>query len=280
MKAQLLVLVSAALPYAIAAGILLAVLLTEAWRPAQPGTRGERCVVNFALFACAAFVELLIPFGLVSAALWARTHDLGLLNWLAVSSPFCVGIGVVALDAALYWQHRAMHAVSGFWRLHRVHHSDIGFDVSTALRFHPLETPVTLILMCGGILLIGPPQAAVVIFSTLKIAAALFEHANVRLPNRLDRVVRRVFVTPELHRMHHSASSAEANRNFATVFSVWDRLFGSYCPPRTRGLTLGLGEFRSPSDQQFAKLLLQPISGISWRQASRSPRRPDVSIEH
>jgi sterol desaturase/sphingolipid hydroxylase (fatty acid hydroxylase superfamily) len=280
MKTQLLPVIPAMLPYAIAAATLVAISLIEAWRPAQPGARGGRWAINFALFACAAFVELLIPFGLVTAARWAHVHHLGFLNWLDISNPLRTGVGIGALDAALYWQHRAMHAVSGFWHLHRVHHSDLGFDVSTALRFHPLETPVTLILMCGGILLIGPPEAAVAIFSTLKIAAALFEHANVRLPNRLDRVARWVFVTPELHRMHHSASSAEANRNFATVFSVWDRLFGSYCPPRTQRLTLGLGEFRSPSDQQFMKLLLQPLSGISWRQASRSPRRPDVSIGH
>jgi sterol desaturase/sphingolipid hydroxylase (fatty acid hydroxylase superfamily) len=279
MKTQLLAAIPAMLPYAIAFAVLAAIGLIEAWRPARSGARGERWAVNFALFACAALVELPIPFGLIPAALWARTHHLGLLNWLEISNPLRVGSGIVALDAALYWQHRAMHAVSGFWRLHRVHHSDLGFDVSTALRFHPLETPVTLILMCGGTLLIGPPQAAVAIFAALKIAAALFEHANVRLPGRLDRLVRRVFVTPGLHRVHHSASLPEANKNFATVFSVWDRVFGSYCAPRMQDLALGLDEFRSPLDQRFVKLLLQPFSGISWSQISRSPRPPDATIE-
>jgi sterol desaturase/sphingolipid hydroxylase (fatty acid hydroxylase superfamily) len=169
---------------------------------------------------------------------------------------------VVALDAALYGQHRVMHTFEPLWRLHRVHHTDPEFDVTTALRFHPLELPVTLALMCAAVLVAGPSVLAVALFSVIKVAMSLIEHANFSLPRRLDRALRRLLVTPDVHRVHHSVHYDEGNSNFGTIFSLWDRLCGSYCDrPRAAGAAMRFGVTGLDDglrEQTLRRLLSQP----------------------
>lgn len=170
--------------------------------------------------------------------------------------------GIVLLDVAIYWQHRLLHIVPFLWRLHRVHHADTGFDVTTGVRFHPLEIVVSMLIKLGLIALLGVPPLAVLVFELALSAGSIITHANVSLPPRIDRAVRWVFVTPDMHRIHHSVHQDETNSNFGFHLSLWDRLFGSYrARPRDgqREMAIGLNEFRNSRDQTLWALLLNPF---------------------
>jgi len=170
--------------------------------------------------------------------------------------------GVLLLDVAIYWQHRILHMVPFLWRLHRVHHADVGFDVTTGVRFHPLEIVLSMAIKLGLIALLGVPALAVLIFELALSAGSLFTHANVALPPKLDHAVRWVFVTPDMHRIHHSVHKDETDSNFGFHLSFWDRIFGSYRDqPRDdqTTMTIGLHEFRDDRDQTLWSLLLNPF---------------------
>lgn len=246
-----------------ATALALGALLTaEALWPRRRPRRGRRWLQNLALLACAGLVLAALPVASIGVAAWARTHDLGLFALLPLPAALQLGLSLVALDLAMYWQHRAMHGPAWLWRLHRVHHSDIEFDATTALRFHPAELLAATLWKWAAIVLLGAPPLGVLAFEAVTGIAALLVHANLRLPARLDRALRVLFVTPDLHRVHHSVEFDEGNRNFGTIFSAWDRLFGSHCAQPRGGheqMPIGLPEFREPDAQGLRALLLQPL---------------------
>ncbi len=153
------------------------------------------------------------------------------------------------MDFIIYLQHVLVHAVPALWRLHRVHHADLDYDVTTGARFHPIEIILSMLIKFATIVVLGPPLVAVVIFEVVLNAMAMFNHGNVRLPLGLDRVLRLIIVTPDMHRVHHSVEDDEANSNFGFNLSVWDRLFGTYRgQPRGghEGMTIGIHHYREP----------------------------------
>jgi sterol desaturase/sphingolipid hydroxylase (fatty acid hydroxylase superfamily) len=175
---------------------------------------------------------------------------------------------VIVLDCAIYWQHRLLHKIPILWRLHRVHHADIGFDVTTAVRFHPFEIAVSMGIKLAFIALFGIPALAVLIFEILLSAGSLFTHANIRLPDTFERRLRWLLVTPEMHRIHHSVHWDETNSNFGFHLSLWDRIFGSYRDqPRDEQTTMqiGLHEFRDRRDQSLWALLVNPFRSAGGR---------------
>jgi sterol desaturase/sphingolipid hydroxylase (fatty acid hydroxylase superfamily) len=172
-------------------------------------------------------------------------------------------LSVVALDLIIYWQHVMFHALPNLWRLHQVHHADRDFDVTTGLRFHPIEILLSMGLKIAAISLLGPPAIAVLIFEVLLNTTALFNHANVSLPRPLDRVLRGMLVTPDMHRIHHSAIAAETNSNYGFNLPWWDYLFGTY---RDRpamghpGMTIGLSAYQKTLGvSQLPWILLLPF---------------------
>lgn len=186
----------------------------------------------------------------------------GLLNLIDLPFWAKVVIGVVVLDGIIWAQHLAMHNVPVLWRLHRVHHADLDIDVTTGLRFHPVEIILSMALKLGAIALLGPPALAVLIFEILLNGGAMFNHANVALPRWLDRVLRTVIVTPDFHRVHHSVIVSETNSNFGFSLSVWDRLFGTYTAQPAEGhlgMDIGLAEYRDGDRQGFGWMLALPF---------------------
>lgn len=196
-------------------------------------------------------LRLVFPVAATGLALQASAHGWGLLQQVALPASFRILLGVIILDLAIYFQHVLFHAVPVFWRLHRVHHADLDFDVTTGSRFHPFEIFLSMAIKCAVILAFGPPALAVLIFEVVLNAAAMFNHANVRIPLAIERVVRWFIVTPDMHRVHHSIQPSETNSNFGFNLSVWDRLFGTYrAAPALghAGMTIGLEGLRNPRE--------------------------------
>lgn len=173
-------------------------------------------------------LRLLFPLAAVGFALLAAGRGWGLLNAFALPFWWAFALSVIALDFAIYLQHVMFHAVPLLWRLHRVHHADADFDVTTGARFHPIEILLSMLIKFGAIAVLGAPAAAVLVFEVLLNATAMFNHANLRLPEPVDRWLRRMLVTPEMHRIHHSMEPDEANSNFGFNLPWWDRLCGTY----------------------------------------------------
>jgi sterol desaturase/sphingolipid hydroxylase (fatty acid hydroxylase superfamily) len=172
---------------------------------------------------------------------------------------------IVLLDLAIYAQHVAMHKVPWLWRLHRVHHADVDVDVTTGVRFHPLEILLSLGLKAGVVIVIGAPAGAVLLFEVLLNASSMFNHANLRLPAAADRVVRLLLVTPDMHRVHHSLDRQEADHNFGFNVPWWDRAFGTYRPEPQHpheSMPLGVASFRGAREQRIDRLLVQPFQGV------------------
>ena len=247
-------------------GLLATFMLAEAFWPRQRGRERpwRRWPANLGLAVAGSLsVQLLGPTTAVAAAVWAQAHEIGLLHALPLPATVQWVLTLLALDALIYGQHRVMHRWSPLWRLHRVHHTDIALDASSALRFHPLEIVLSMLLKALAVVLLGAPVGAVLAFEILLNGLALFNHANLALPVRLDRWLCWVIVTPDMHRIHHRPAPAEHDRNFGFNLSCWDRLFGSYrdqpAAPQA-SMTLGLDQYRSRADQTFGALLLQP-----WR---------------
>jgi sterol desaturase/sphingolipid hydroxylase (fatty acid hydroxylase superfamily) len=197
-----------------------------------------------------ALLRLVFPLAAVGMATTAELNGWGLFNrveapwWLALSA------SVIILDGAIYLQHVMFHAVPLFWRLHRVHHADLDFDVTTGSRFHPVEILLSMLIKFAVIVLLGPPIVAVVVFEVLLNASSMFNHSNVRLPSALDALLRWLIVTPDMHRVHHSHLDHETNSNFGFNLSIWDRLFGTYRnQPQEghEGMVIGIDTFRDPA---------------------------------
>lgn len=251
----------AALRLGVFLGVLGAAALWEALAPARPRklSRAWRWSNNLALVALdSVLVRLLLPGIAIAAALWAQGQGWGLLNLAPIPAWLAFVVAVVALDLAIWAQHVAMHKVPILWRLHRVHHADPDFDATTGLRFHPIEILLSALYKAAIAVALGAPPEAVLVFEILLNAGSLFTHANARLPQALDSAMRRVFVTPSMHRVHHSPERIETDSNYGFNLAVWDRWFGTYRESSARG-EIGLGRFGARPDQRLDKLLLQPL---------------------
>lgn len=257
-------------------GAVLALMAVwEFLAPRRPTShsRGVRWANNLGLLAVDVLaVRLVFPLAAVGFALLLEERGLGLFNQVGVAWPAAVLVSVIALDLTVYLQHRLFHAVPALWRLHRVHHVDPDFDVTTGVRFHPLEILISLAIKLAIIALLGAPAVAVLIFELLLNAISMFNHGNIRLPRPLDRVLRYLVVTPDMHRVHHSVWRQETDANFGFNLPWWDRLFGTYRDqPRDghQGMTIGTGEFRDPGELLLPRLLTQPFR----RSSHQDPRQ-------
>ena len=211
-------------------------------------------------------VRLLLPIAPLAFAALAETRGWGLFNVVKAPGWLAVAASVVMLDLAIYLQHVMFHAVPVLWRLHRMHHADLDFDVTTGARFHPIEIVLSAVLKMAVIALIGAPALAVLTFEVVLNATAMFNHANVALGTRLDRVLRWFVVTPDMHRVHHSVHVDETNSNFGFNLPWWDRLFGTYRDQPRDGhvaMTIGIEQFREPTQLHLHRMLAQPFIGTA-----------------
>ena len=206
-------------------------------------------------------LRLLLPTAAVSLAAVAELRGWGLFNTIAIPWWLAVVLSLLLLDLTIYLQHVMFHALPLLWRVHRVHHSDMDFDVTTALRFHPAEIVLSMVVKLAAIILLGAPAIAVLLFEIILNATAMFNHANASLPARIERIARLVVVTPDFHRVHHSMIAAETNSNFGFNAPWWDRLFGTYRAQPRAGhdhMRIGLEDFCDPAQERLDRLLLQP----------------------
>lgn len=234
--------------------------LWEAWRPFRAPARRARWPHNLGLLAVDVVVlRLLAPGAAIAVALAAEAGQWGLVHALRLPAWAAIPLAIALLDLAIYMQHVMLHAVPTLWRLHRVHHADLDFDVTTGTRFHPLEILVSVGIKCAAVAAIGAPALAVLAFEVLLNATAVFNHANVSLPPRLDRALRWLLVTPDMHRIHHSMRHEESSSNFGFSLSWWDRLCGTYRAQARGELRIGVDAFRSAGDSRLDRLLLQPF---------------------
>lgn len=197
-----------------------------------------------------------------SVAFLAHEHGWGLLNHLNLSYWLAIGVALVLMDLAIYLQHVMFHALPLFWRVHRMHHTDLDYDVTTGLRFHPIEIFLSILLKLVVVAFIGPPPVAVLIFEVLLNSTSMFNHGNVRIRMPVDRVLRLFVVTPDMHRVHHSAITRETNSNYGFNLPWWDRLFGTYRNQPAMGhksMTIGLETFRDPKMLRLHWLLVIPF---------------------
>jgi len=209
-------------------------------------------------------VRALFPTAAVGVALFAQSRGWGLFNWLEWPGSVTVILAIVLLDFAIWGQHLLFHVVPILWRLHRVHHTDLDLDVTSGLRFHPIEILLSMVIKAGIILVLGPPAVAVLLFEILLNATSMFNHGNVRMPLAVDRVLRWIIVTPDMHRVHHSWIPQETNSNYGFNLTWWDRLLGTYRPQPQEGhlaMTIGVKQFRNRSDLRLDRLLVQPLAG-------------------
>lgn len=245
-------------------GVLALLLAGERLRPRRSVPGGwRRHTTHLALVALDTLaLRVAFPVLAVGAAAWGAQRGIGLLPRLSLPPWLAIAAGLLLLDAALYWQHRLLHAVPLLWRLHRVHHGDTGFDCTTGVRFHPLEIVLSMGLKIGLVLLLGVPVLGVLLFEVVLNAGSLFSHANLALPAALDRRLRRLWVTPDMHRVHHSVHRDETDSNFGFHLSCWDHLFRSYREQPRDGhaaMHIGLPYWRDPGQQTLAALLANPF---------------------
>lgn len=243
-------------------GLMLALYAAQ-WRwPARgDGRPARRQLVNLGMVAISTGL-LRVGFPVLAVAWAVSVHGTGLFGWLEWPAWLAIPAAVLILDVAIYWQHRLMHTWPLLWRLHRVHHCDTAFDVTTGVRFHPLEIALSMGIKLGLITVLGPHPAAVLIFEVLLSLGSLFTHTDVAFPRALDHRLRWVFVTPSMHRVHHSTRRVETNSNYGFHLSAWDRLFGSYTVDPVqdeRRMPIGLEDWREPRDQGLVSLLLNPF---------------------
>ena len=211
-----------------------------------------------------AVLRLVFPTGAVGLAVVAEARGWGIVNALSVPQWVAIPVSIVALDLAIYLQHVMFHAVPALWRLHRMHHADLAFDVTTGLRFHPLEILLSMAIKLAVIVALGPPAVAALIFEVILNGTSIFNHGNVRLPEGLDRMLRWVVVTPDMHRVHHSVRPEETNSNFGFNLPWWDRLLGTYRAQPAAGheaMTIGIEQFRNRRDLWLDRMLIQPALG-------------------
>ncbi|KAB6714701.1 MULTISPECIES: sterol desaturase family protein [Roseobacteraceae] len=248
-------------------GVLVAMVL---WEIAAPRRRRDiprviRWTNNLALVVVdTILLRLSFPILAVGLAAMAQDRGWGLLNNVDVPVWVSVGVSMLLLDLAIYLQHVMFHAVPGLWRLHRMHHADLDFDATTGLRFHPVEILISMGIKLAVVAALGPPAVAVLLFEVILNATALFNHANIDLPRPVDRVLRLIVVTPDMHRVHHSVDPRETNSNYGFSLPWWDRLLGTYVAQPAKGheeMKIGIEQFRTRRDLWLDRMLIQPVRG-------------------
>ncbi|HYM32828.1 MAG TPA: sterol desaturase family protein [Candidatus Cybelea sp.] len=250
-------------------GFLAAMAAWEAVAPRRPRlvSRWVRWPGNLGIVVLnTAVLRAAFPVAAVGVATIGEAHGWGVLNNVNLPSWVSVALAVVVLDLVVYLQHVMFHAVPALWRLHRMHHADLDFDVTTGARFHPLEILLSMGLKLAAVAALGAPPVAVLVFEVLLNATAMFNHGNVGLPASLDRVLRWIVVTPDMHRVHHSILPNETNSNFGFNLPWWDRLLGTYRAQPAAGhdgMTIGLDQFRDPGQLRLDRMLVQPFVGLA-----------------
>ena len=248
-------------------GIFVLVAFCEILAPRRALTtsKASRWFANLAILGLNPLsVRLVFPVLPFAMALLATERQWGLLNNLDLPHWLEVVIGVIALDFAVYLQHVLHHAVPALWRLHMVHHVDLDYDLTTGLRFHPIEIVISMGIKLMTVAVLGPPALAVLIFEVALNATSMFNHSNIHIPVAVDRVLRLCMVTPDMHRVHHSVIIRETNSNYGFNLPWWDRLLGTYKDQPDRGhdgMTIGLSQFRDPKRLSLPWLLVLPFVG-------------------
>lgn len=241
------------------AGMFIGMALLEMFIPRRElrYSRAQRWPHNLILVMLnSLLLRAVFPAASVGVAIWVQAQGYGLFNQLDIPWALATVMGVLLLDLGIYAQHVAVHIIPIFWRLHRVHHADPDYDVTTGLRFHPLEILLSMLYKFLMIVLLGPSVLAVLLFEVLLNGMAMFNHANVKLPHALDKLLRVLLVTPDMHRVHHSVVPAETNSNYGFNLSIWDKIFKTYIAQPSAGhdnIDIGLKEFRD--GEQSVKLL-------------------------
>lgn len=248
-------------------GILMLMVAWELFAPRRNLTTSKslRWSANLVLVAVnSILVRVIFPVAAVGIALIADEQHWGLLNNTSLPMWLELLIAVVLLDLVIYLQHVMFHAIPLLWRLHMVHHTDLDFDVTTGVRFHPLEIILSMIIKIAAVTAIGPAAIAVIIFEIVLNASSMFNHGNIKLPGYIDRVLRLMIVTPDMHRVHHSVIRRETNSNYGFNLAWWDRLFGTYRDQPAAGhkdMIIGLEHFRDPGLLTLPRLLALPVTG-------------------
>lgn len=246
-------------------GVFAVMAIYELFAPRRALTvsKGLRWFSNLGIVVLnTAIARVVLPMAPVAFAVLCAERGWGVLNLLEGPLWFEVVFAIVIMDFAIWLQHVMVHAIPVLWRLHRLHHADQDYDVTTGARFHPIEILLSLGIKFAVIALIGASPVAVLLFEVILNAMAMFNHANVRLPLGLDAVLRLALVTPDFHRVHHSDQPFETNSNFGFNLSIWDRVFGTYIAQPEHGhegMTIGLDVFRDPAEQRLDKMLTQPF---------------------
>ncbi|GAM63685.1 possible sterol desaturase [Vibrio ishigakensis] len=207
-------------------------------------------------------LQLTLPLLALEAALWAQTQQVGLLHMIELPIGLAVIVSLLAMDMIIYWQHRLFHTIPMLWALHKTHHSDQDIDVTTGARFHPIEIWLSMVIKIATVVILGVPPVAVIAFEIILNASAMFNHSNMRIPYAVDAWVRKILVTPDMHRVHHSTIRAETDSNYGFCLAIWDRSFGSYIEQPKLGhldMDIGIHQFRRPNEQRLDKILTQPF---------------------
>lgn len=245
--------------------ILAVMALWEVLAPRRPLTTSKRVrwFTNLAItFGNTALLRLVFPTSAAGVALWAQAQGWGLFNALAIEDGLAGAASVVLLDLLIYGQHVAFHHIPLFWRLHKMHHTDLDLDVTSGARFHPVEIVLSMVIKMAVIVVLGAPAWSVIVFEVVLNGTAMFNHSNVRMPLGLDRIVRLLVVTPDMHRVHHSVIIRETDSNFGFNFPWWDRIFGTYRDQPVAGhggMRIGLANFRNPAELSVLRLLAIPL---------------------
>jgi sterol desaturase/sphingolipid hydroxylase (fatty acid hydroxylase superfamily) len=246
-------------------GVLVLMLVLESLIPRHPtvDSKPRRLAINFSLSGFnVLLVRGLLGGAAVGMAHFAGQQGWGLFNYLDWPVPLEMAMGVVFLDLMIYLQHVVLHMIPFFWRFHKVHHSDLDLDVSSGFRFHPLEILGSMIYKLGLVAALGPSVMTVVVFEVILSGMAMFTHSNIKLPLGLDRTLRWLFVTPDMHRIHHSVEVDETNSNYGFNISIWDRLLGTYIHDGKKPqpeIVIGIPEFRTPEQVSLLQLVLIPF---------------------
>lgn len=248
-------------------GIFALMALWELLAPrrSQTYSRLKRWPSNFGIVVFNTLVlRVLFPTAAVGMAMAADANGWGLFNTVQLPAWLILVLTVLIMDFTIYLQHVLVHAVPVLWRIHRMHHSDLEFDVTTGSRFHPVEIAISMVIKLVVVGALGAPALAVLIFEVILNASAMFNHANVRIPKKVDRILRWLIVTPDMHRVHHSIIPSETNSNFGFNLPWWDHLFGTYTDQPEgghEGMTIGIAQFRHGRELWLDRMLLQPLRG-------------------
>ena len=256
--------------------VFLILAMSEVRWPRRQLTAGrsQRWAANIGLSFFNSFaIKTLIPFSGVVSSLWAQEQGFGLFNQLGWSGWFEFLLFILLFDLTIYWQHRVFHMLPVLWRFHRVHHTDEDYDLTTGTRFHPISILISTILKIGLVIVSGASPLAILSAEIILNLTSMFNHSNICLPKQVDRVLRKIVVTPDMHRIHHSQEKIEHNCNFGFNFSFWDRFFGSYLQDSGQAqenMAIGIVDYEGSATRSLFSLFLQPFRSERSARAKRS----------